>query len=457
MRHAPCLALLVGSLVALVGCGESLVPADPRSGGDTTVTDASQGAYANPAPNLTHAELDAFNLGHSIFKVNWVTAPATTADIDGLGPRFNQRSCSACHSLDGRSPPLDRNGYQLGLLFRLSLPGTDATGGPLGAPAYGTQLRTNALLGVPDDAVPHETYTEQPGTYGDGTPFSLQVPTYSVDGWSYGDPGADWMLSPRTAPSVIGLGLLEAIPEADVLANVRTGDPDGVKGKPNSVFDVVTGQNVLGRFGWKANVPGVRQQTVGALSGDMGITSSLLPDQNCTSVQTECQQAKSGGTPEISDERLAALVFYMQTLAVPARRDVADPTALRGEQLFHDIGCAKCHVSTFTTGAFPEVPAVEHQTIHPYTDLLLHDMGPGLADGRPDFDATGSEWRTPPLWGIGLLETVNGHQLLLHDGRARGLAEAILWHGGEAQAARERFRTATKEDRDALLAFLRSL
>jgi CxxC motif-containing protein (DUF1111 family) len=449
-RHATLLLSL------LAGCGGTPA-ADPLSGGSTTVFDVTEGAYADPASNLAGTGLDAFNLGHSVFNGNWVTAPATTADLDGLGPLFNQRSCSSCHSRDGRSRPFDANGALLGMLYRLSVPGADANGGPLGDVVYATQLRPYGILGVPGDGAPVVSYTELPGQYGDGSAYSLQQPTYTVGSWSYGAPDPALMISPRTGPAVIGLGLLEALPESVILANIKSHDPDGVVGKANYVWDTAGQVARLGRFGWKANQPSIAQQTQGALNGDIGITSPLYPNESCTATMTACNAAPRGGQPDIDGNRLSALIFYMQTLAVPARRDVSDAKALHGEQLFADFGCASCHVPTYTTGTLDGVPEVSGQTIHPYTDLLLHDLGPGLADGRPDYLATGTEWRTTPLWGIGLLQQVNGHDLLLHDGRARGIGEAILWHGGEAQKARERFRQASSSDRDALLQFLNSL
>jgi CxxC motif-containing protein (DUF1111 family) len=431
--------------------------ADPLSGGTATAFDTTNGAYANQLPLLSDEHAVQFSLGHAVFNRNWVTAPATTESMDGLGPRFNQRSCSSCHSHDGRAAPFDHQGALLGMLFRLSVPGADEHGGPLGDPVYGGQLRPSALLGMPADGVPHVAYAETPGSYGDGTLFSLQTPTYTIDGWGYGEPQPGLMLSPRVGPSTIGLGLLEAIAEETLLAGVHHGDPDGVVGHPNHVWDASTGTKKIGRFGWKANVPLVVDQTAGAFNGDMGITSSIVPNETCTPTMTACLAAPSGGAPELSDEDLAAVSLYMRSLAVPARRKTGDATALHGAALFESFGCASCHTTTLRTGDYPELPEVAHQTIHPYTDLLLHDMGPGLADGRPDYEATGSEWRTAPLWGIGLLQAVNGHERLLHDGRARGMAEAILWHGGEAEASRERFRQAPAADRDALVIFLHSL
>jgi CxxC motif-containing protein (DUF1111 family) len=461
------LAALVLVLSAASGCSsggassssDALPPADPKSGGAATALDATSHAYGNGINGLTEAQAGDFSFGHSTFSKNWVTAPASTEGMDGLGPLYNARACSTCHSKDGRSAPFSSTGALLGMLFRLSIPGVAANGGPNPDPTYGDQLRPFGILGVPADGTPHVAYQETPGTYGDGTAYSLQTPSYAVDGWKYGDPGADLMISPRTGPAVIGLGLLEAVPEEEILGNVHEPDENGVHGVPNYVWDAKAEATVLGRFGWKANQPNTLQQTAGAFVGDIGITSSLFGKETCAPTMTACNAASSGADPnfELTDDRLHSVGFYMQSLAVPARRLVDDQVALRGEQLFTSFGCAGCHVTTLHTGALAAADRLANQTIHPYTDLLLHDMGPDLADGRPDFQATGSQWRTPPLWGIGLLESVNNHTFLLHDGRARGLAEAILWHGGEGARARENFRLADQSERDALLKFLQSL
>jgi CxxC motif-containing protein (DUF1111 family) len=346
----------------------------------------------------------------------------------------------------------------LSMLVRLSVPGTDAHGGPLGEPAYGGQFQPRSIPGVPAEGSTVLTWAEMPGTYADGTAYSLRAPHLAFAGLAHGPMQADTMFSMRVAPPQFGLGLLEAVSEADILANADEGDldHDGISGRANHVWDQVLGAVALGRFGWKANQPSLRQQTAGAMLGDIGMTTSLSPDQNCTSVETECAAAANGGAPELADSTLDLLVFYGRTLAVPARRDVDDGAVLRGRALFREAGCADCHVPSFTTST-SDVAALSQQRIWPYTDLLLHDMGEPLADHRPDYDASGTEWRTPPLWGIGLLMTVNRHEFLLHDGRARGPEEAILWHGGEAEAAREAFRAMSAADRDALVRFLRSL
>ena len=459
------IGLLFGSIVAVVGCsGEgasdsgALPPADQKSGGAATTLDDTSQAYGNSIRKLDDEQAGQFSLGHSVFSRAWVTAPATTDNLDGLGPLFNARACATCHSKDGRSAPFNTSGALLGMLFRLSIPGIADNGGPNPDPVYGDQLRPFGILGVPGDGTPRVTYEEQPGSYGDGSAFSLQKPSYSIDGWNYGEPGEGLMISPRTGPSVIGLGLLEAVPEDEILAYVHAPDADGVSGVPNYVWDAEQQTAVLGRFGWKANQPTTMQQTAGAFVGDIGITSSLFRNGTCTPTMTACNAATSGADPdfELSDQAWRSVSFYMRSLAVPARRDVDDQEALRGELLFAKFGCASCHRETLHTGA-ADVDSLANQTIHPYTDLLLHDMGPDLADERPDFQASGSQWRTPPLWGLGLLQKVNQHSFMLHDARARGFAEAILWHGGEGAKARENFRLAPASERNALLKFLESL
>ena len=429
-------------------------------GGATTIVTTNRNSFALAAANLNNAERRVFEVGDSFFTQNWVTAPASTEARDGLGPTFNAQSCSSCHTLDGRAqPPTDNDDPERGLLFRLSIPGVDsATGGPVGDPVYGGQLQDRAILTVPPEGRFLINYREVPGTYEDGTPYTLLQPDYSFAELAFGPMHPEILVSPRIAPSVFGGGLLEAIPDAAILARADPDDSDGdgISGRANMVWSVRDGETRLGRFGWKANVPTLEQQIAGAFHGDIGITSPLFVDENCPTGQDTCQSAPNGGVPEIGEERLAKVVFYNQTLAVPAMRDVDDPQVRRGAGLFLKAGCAACHTPSHTTGEHA-APAVTGQVIFPYTDLLLHDMGEGLADGRPDFLANGREWRTPPLWGIGLIKNVNNHTRLLHDGRARDIAEAILWHDGEGLAAREEFRKMSREEREALLRFLESL
>ena len=430
-----------------------------ESGGDTTAFTITRNAFGLSARNLTNLERRTFAVGNSFFRQNWVTAPASTEARDGLGPTFNALSCSSCHLLDGRGKPPDGPGDgERGLLLRLSIPGAGAHGGPLAEPVYGGQLQDRAIVNVPIEGEFIILYQEVPGAFADGEIYSLRRPVYQFRGLNFGPMHPDTMFSPRVAPAVVGMGLLEAIPESVIVsaADPNDADYDGISGRVNMVWDERKGAIALGRFGWKANVPTVEQQTAGAFLGDLGVTSELFPAENCTASQTECEAAPNGGSPEIGAERLADVVFYTQTLAVPAMRDIDDPQVQEGAKLFAQAGCGVCHTPQYTTGSH-EIEALSNQAIYPYTDLLLHDMGPELADGRPDFEADGQEWRTPPLWGIGLVETVNGHTMFLHDGRARNLTEAILWHGGEGSGARDAFKSLSKEQRDALIRFLNSL
>lgn len=471
LRYGFALVLGLGAvvlvLIGLMMWQEQRFPTDAdvdailntRLGGDTTAFTVNRNAFSLSTRNLSNIERRTFEVGDSFFNQNWVTAPASTEARDGLGPIFNAQSCSSCHTLDGRAkPPEDADDPERGLLFRLSVPGTDNRGAPLGEPVYGGQLQDRAILSVPAEGRFVIDYQEIEGSYADGTAYTLVKPRYSFADLAFGQMHPDVMVSPRIAPVVFGMGLLEAIPDAHILAlaDPDDDDGDGISGRPNMVWDARQGIVALGRFGWKANVPTVEQQIAGAFHGDIGITSWLFPDENCPAEQTACQSAPNGGSPEIPEERLGKVVFYNRTLAVPAMRDVDDPQVRQGAELFLKAGCAACHTPSHTTGEHP-IPALSGQTIFPYTDLLLHDMGEGLADGRPDFLANGQEWRTPPLWGIGLVEAVNKHTRFLHDGRARSMAEAILWHGGEGLAAREAFRSMSQEEREALLRFLEAL
>ncbi len=416
-------------------------------------------AFTFPAANLDEAEDEPFLAGKDLFNAVWRPSEGVAGDLVGLGPAFNQPSCAACHPANGRGAPLAGDeGSMAALVVQLSVPGASVTGGPLPHPTYGDQLNDRAIPGVPAEGRAVITYTEIPGEYADGEPYSLRRPEYRFEDLAFGPLGDDILISPRVGPAVIGLGLLEAVPESVILALADPEDSngDGISGRPNRVWDADLGSSALGRFGWKANVASLRQQNAGAALGDIGVTSSLFPQDNCPAGQAACAAAAIHAGPELSDRLLDRLTLYTQALAVPDRRDALDPAVNRGEALFREAGCAACHMPTLVTGDHP-LAALSGQTIHPFSDLLLHDMGDGLADGRMDFGANGREWRTPPLWGIGLVETVNGHSSFLHDGRARTLAEAILWHGGEADAARSAFITMAKADREALLAFLASL
>jgi CxxC motif-containing protein (DUF1111 family) len=455
---------LIGLGLALVACtGEAPLqpePGEALAGGETTVFDAGARAFTLSARNLAPEHESAFFVGNSFFNKNWVIAPSSTTARDGLGPTFNSRSCSGCHFKDGRGrPPLTDDEPMLSMLVRLSIPGEGPNGAPLDEPNYGGQLQGDAIPDVPIEGRVRVLWTEVAGSYADGEPYSLRSPTLAFSELAFGPLASDVLTSARVAPHMIGLGLLEALDEATILALADPDDEDvdGISGRPNYVWDPLTQTEVLGRFGWKANQPGLRQQNAGAFLGDIGITSSLHGEQNCPSTQADCTAAQDGGAPELSEDLLDDMTTYTRLLAVPARRNVDDPEVLAGREQFHALGCADCHVPNFRTGTLADFPELSDQSIWPYTDLLLHDMGEGLADERPDFDANGGEWRTPPLWGIGLFEVVNDHTFYLHDGRARNLAEAVLWHGGEAESAKQAFIEADVSDRDALLRFLESL
>ncbi|MBX3620946.1 MAG: thiol oxidoreductase [Rhizobacter sp.] len=454
-------ALLLALTLALHGS-----PAHPvtpgRPGGDTTVEIDGRNAFSLPAANLDDAGRERFSIGNSFFRRNWVAAPASTQARDGLGPHFIARSCSGCHVNDGRgAPPEVGDARSVALLLRLSVPGAGPHGEPVPEPTYGDQLTTAAITGVRVEGrlVVRERRTAV--RLADGETMELRQPTFGVADVGYGPLAARTMTSARLAPQLIGVGLLEAIREADIEANAaaQASRRDDIRGVVNRVWDAPTRQQRVGRFGWKANVASLAHQTAAAFVGDMGVTSSVFLDQSCTSRQRDCLSAPKGsaeGQPEVDDASLADVVFYQAALAPPAQRDAQAPEVRAGEALFERAGCAACHRPAYVTGPSP-MRHLSEQPIRPYTDLLLHDMGEGLADGRPDFLANGRQWRTAPLWGVGLLRAVNGHQRLLHDGRARGVAEAVLWHGGEAQAARDRFVAMTRAQRAALVRFVESL
>jgi CxxC motif-containing protein (DUF1111 family) len=449
-----------------------------KAGGDTTVYATGRNAFSFPAANLEDPERTRFVIGNSFFRRNWVEAPASTKARDGLGPHFIARSCGGCHVQDGRGEPpeiLNRLGETkdptVALLIRLSIPGQDAHGGPRHEPVYGDQFNNAAIQGVKPEGRVTLRYDTVEGRFADGTPYALLQPRYGFADLGYGPMHPQVMVSPRIAPQVIGVGLLEAIDEADILANAATqaAAPGPVKGQINRVWDAPSGRMMLGRFGWKANVATLAHQTGAAFQGDMGITSRHFPSEACTPAQKDCLAAPSGrsaarlGDPgvEIDDKTFDDVVFYQATVAPPARRNAGDPQVLRGQALFAQAQCATCHRPSYVTkeGPFPRLTskALSGQRIWPYTDLLLHDMGDRLADGRPDFQASGRQWRTPPLWGTGLIKDVNGHTRLLHDGRARGVLEAVLWHGGEAEDARQNVLNMPRADREALVKFVESL
>lgn len=446
----------------LVACSALAVAAELHdidfSGGSSTVVNATREAYSLPSPAVPTEQMAGFFAGRALFRQVWVVAPALDSDIDGLGPTFNRASCAACHLKNGRgaAPETDEDPLR-SMLVRLSIPGAGVHGEPRPHPAYGNQLQDAAVPGVPREGRVEVRWSERAETLADGTRVVLRKPAFSIADPAFGPLGDDIQLSPRVGSPVFGLGLLEAVSESTLNELEARDKPDGVRGRVNRVWDDTQQRAVAGRFGWKANAGTLRQQVASALLGDLGLTSPVLPLQNCPSPQRACAGALGGGDPEVSENQLQALVAYHRALAVPAARIFSDPIAVHGKAVFRRSGCQHCHVSELRTGELPEAPWLGEQTIHPYTDLLVHDMGDELADGRPDYLASGRDWRTAPLWGIGLNAAISDREGYLHDGRARTLLEAILWHGGEATVARDRVRALPASDRDALLRFLQSL
>jgi len=441
-------------------------PGEALSGGSTTVMKFDQNAYSMPSANLAPMRRLDFSVGNSFFRNPWVIAPASTTARDGLGPLLNTNACQNCHIKDGRGhPPAPDATSAVSMLVRLSIPAGPEHAevvrerGIAPEPSYGGQLQDMAIPGVAPEGKVRLRYSTEQVRFADGSEVELRRPEIELNDLAYGDMHPETRMSLRIAPPMIGLGLLEAIPEEALLANA---DPDdrngnGISGRPNRVFDQTSRQTVIGRFGWKAGQPSLNQQNADAFFNDMGLSTSLLSGSSCTDRQTECRAMPDGGEPEVSDDILAQVLFYTRNLGVPARRNVDDPQVLAGKTLFHRAGCQSCHVPQFTTAADAAEPELANQLIRPYTDLLLHDMGEGLADDRAEFEANGREWRTPPLWGIGLTQAVSGHTQFLHDGRARNLLEAILWHGGEAEKARQIVLGYDQNERTALLSFLESL
>lgn len=442
-----------------------------NQGGAATSTQAADGnAFIHPSANMAFERRLDFELGNALFMKLWASSPSSTKASDGLGPLFNARSCQSCHLKDGRGLVPAAGEPAVSLFLRLSVPPRDAAQQALlesGAvlelpePTYGTQLQNFGTVGIDPEGRMTVDYTEVPVPLADGEVVRLRRPTYGVIGLKYGPMAPDVMLSPRFAPPMIGLGLLEAIPDAAILAHADPDDADGdgISGRPN----LVGPDRQLGRFGWKAGQVDVATQTAAAFAGDLGLSTPLVRRSHgdCTQAQPQCLGAATGDDPgegvEVTATMFDLAVFYARNLAVPARRDVGAPRVLAGKKLFYEIGCVSCHVPKFVSGRDSVEPEQSFQLIWPYTDLLLHDMGEGLADNRPEGQATGREWRTPPLWGIGLTARVSGRTEFLHDGRARSLLEAILWHGGEGQGARDAVVGLNRADRESLIEFLNSL
>ena len=464
------IAIAIGLGIASLVYADGDTPNDPTlSAGDFTLKRADAEAFAEPAPVLTYKQQQTFMRGRQHFNQKWVIFPSMGGDW-GLGPTFIADKCSACHIGGGRGVMPTAEQEPVGVLIRLSVPGKDPHGGVKPHPTYGDQFQNQGLTGKDEynhgkgDRVPPEgtVYIDWEDVsvvaFSDGEKVSLRKPKPRFDKLTFGPFGTETMMSLRFTPPIFGMGLLEAVPEQTLLDIAEKQTQQGISGRMNIVWDPYLKQIRKGRFGWKANVPSIRMQIALAFHGDIGATTSLFIEDNCTPVQDLCLASTPNNRPEVVDVNWDETEFWTHGLAVPARRNVDDPDFKRGEALFDQAKCSVCHVPTMKTAEeFKQLPQLANQTFHAYTDLLIHDMGEGLSDGRPDYDAGPTEWRTPPLWGLGLSKIVTGSTSMLHDGRAANATEAILWHGGEAEPSREAFRKMAKVDRDALLKFLNSI
>ena len=428
------------------GSGSASIGDRSLQGGDTSSSDRTALAFENPASNLDAEGDQRHREGDKNFGSIFVTPPATFNA--GLGPLFNNNSCDSCHTKNGRGQPVFGTGFQGSqAILRVSIAGgvQEVPGSPGDVPGIGTQLKDHATFGTSANCVVNLQWEAVPGEFDDGQAFELRKPNISVTLANGSQLAADVMTSVRTAPPVFGVGLLEAIPDADIiaLADPDDADGDGISGRPNYIWDFLKQSVGLGRFGRKANRVSLLEQSAAAYANDIGVSNPVFPDAN--------------GSSDIDNTILKSVEFYVQSIAVPVAGDITDSSVKSGERLFIESSCGSCHTPKLQTGSHP-LAALTNQTIFPYTDLLLHDMGEGLADNRPDFQASGSEWRTTPLWGIGVTATIlSSTENFMHDGRARTLEEAILWHGGEAEGAKEKFRTMSASDRKHLIDFLKSL
>jgi CxxC motif-containing protein (DUF1111 family) len=431
-------------------------------------------AFSQFSGNMPFAHQMDFQLGNALFTKTWVASPSSTLASDGLGPLYNARGCQDCHLKDGRGhAPQGPEDRAVSMFLRLSVPAASSAQdiedwiATANEPTYGGQLQDFASPGQVAEGQMQITYSDLVVTLEGGVVVTLRAPSYAVGGLGYGPLAPDTMLSPRVAPQMIGLGLLEAIPVVDILALADPDDAngDGISGRASIVPSAELGIPMLGRFGYKGGATSVRDQSAGAFAGDMGLSTPLHPDPwgDCTAAQVACIRAPHGQEPqnrdglEVDKASLDLVTFYARNLGVPERRNIGDAAVLRGKLVFYTLGCTSCHTPKHVTHRLENQPEQSFQLIWPYTDLLLHDMGEGLADNSPEGRATGREWKTPPLWGIGLTPQVSNHSQYLHDGRARNLLEAVLWHGGEAQAARDGVVDLLPKDRADLIKFLESL
>jgi len=474
------LKYLLTTLLCFITVSLSHSANERKAGGQHThQKSANRLSFSHPPPTLSMDEKLDFLVGKAVFEKIWVFAPSSTTASDGLGPLYNARSCVRCHKGNGRGIIEGNKSSSPALFLRLSIPPstnehqvllTSGKAGFIPEPTYGKQLQTFAYPGGQAEGKLDVNYSSIKVTLNGGETLEIQKPDYIIKQLGYGPVHQDLLFSPRIAPPIIGLGLLEAIDEKDIL---KLADPedlnnDGISGKANIVWDEKYKTSKLGRFGWKAGTPSLEQQNNAALSGDLGISSWMFPQHagECTEKQSECQQQKHGNVRrdkpgqnmlEASKTMTDLLLYYTRNVALPPARKIDDIDRIKGKALFYQADCQNCHQPNFVTSQITDQANLSNQTIWPYSDLLLHDMGKGLADNRPEFLADGQEWRTPPLWGIGLTKTVSGDTFYLHDGRARSLLEAILWHGGEADASKQKVINMHNEQRQQLIYFLESI
>lgn len=451
---------LFSILLLTIFCTTALWANEEMPAGEGTTSDLSVQAFSHPLGGLRGATRREFTVGNSFFQGVWVTSPASTTLRDGLGPLYNATSCSACHFKDGRGRGLpDEDGRtDISLLFRLRE--KEQFPKSKDPEAYGHQFNPFSIENVKGEGDSYVYYTTIKGNYADGSEYELKKPNYVFKNLASGEL-TNVIVSPRVGPQMIGLGLIENIPASEILKNADPEDrnQDGVRGRANIVYSLVEKKMMLGRFGWKAAQPSLLEQNAGAFVGDIGITSWIHPDEECTYVQLDCIANKT--KDDVTEDILNKVTIYTQTLAVPVRRNVNDSSVLNGKKIFSQINCTSCHIPQFQTGNGSPIEMLNNQTIYPYSDFLLHDMGDDLADDKDAYQfeglATAREFRTPPLWGVGMIEVVNGHSRLLHDGRARNVNEAILWHGGEASGSKEKYKKLSKQDREDLVKFVKSL
>lgn len=414
--------------------------------------DTSKKFLSKPTDNLSNEELETFILGKSFFRIPWVEAPSATTARDGLGPLFSANACISCHPNNGSGSVYTKDGnISRSLVTRFSLKDKlDNKNGFVPDSTYGNQLSINGVKDVPYEGKPTLKYEIVPFTYPDGKRVELKKPIIGVSDLQYGLLDQNTVIAHRLAQPLIGLGMINKIKDEDILKyqDVDDKDGDGISGRPNWAVDPQTGEKKLGRFTWKASAVSLKHQVAAAFINDMGITSPLYPDENCTQNQKECVDAPKGRDEfDLPMQRLDAVTFYVGHLQIPKPKETKE--FLEGQRLFESVGCTKCHVPSYE---------VNGQEIYPYSDFLLHDMGEGLSDdGRVEFDAKPNEWRTQPLWGVGKRATILGQGDYLHDGRAKSIEEAILWHGGEAENIKQRFVGLTQEEREKILEFLKGL